>query len=568
MIGEFVPGVQRLGLQPSDAWATLYGTYPQIQVVLLAESAAQARSAMESGDWTLLQDRLFSYIKNYSHKIVPRGVGFNSSCGPPEDQNLAALVLCCGGPRIGGRRFCIGACPFGRAFTGAPCDVSPAGVGRRGRGVFRLPLFARRTELTSSCGTGSRVLGGLTALALAAALFLLRYLDPRGCCRSMNVSVPCCSSCWRSQPRPAFLALALRHGFRPAGLGPLRRPWWVFAGLLGAILLLVAVTRLGLTPDPAYWGETGVPLQGWQFASARHWRAGAVGGAILPRPSLLIPALIYLLALALWLSVPGDVLRNGFYVSIDPPTYQPLPYSDASYYDSMAQSLFTGHPYRGRSPRAPCISSCWGCCTCSSASAMTSILVGQTVVLGVDPGAVLLAGGTAALAGGGDRPRRSSSSSTSGPWILSPPRRVLEYPHAAGGPANPAPCAASLPAGLPLAAAGRSPRSSRRRWRIRPAAPAADAIRAILRVILLAAALTLRPFPRSFLRLSGFFLLGFALTVSPWLLHNYLLTGEFAFDAAFQYKVIASQYAYTGNLDLPTLTSRARGWGRCFFNSC
>ena len=48
----------------------------------------------------------------------------------------------------------------------------------------------------------------------------------------------------------------------------------------------------------------------------------------------------------------------------------------------------------------------------------------------------------------------------------------------------------------------------------------------ILPVILLAAVLTLRPFPRSFLRLSGFFLLGFALTVSPWLLHNYLLTGE------------------------------------------
>ena len=39
IIGEFVPGVQRLGLQPAEAWATLYGAYPQIQVGLLASDA-------------------------------------------------------------------------------------------------------------------------------------------------------------------------------------------------------------------------------------------------------------------------------------------------------------------------------------------------------------------------------------------------------------------------------------------------------------------------------------------------------------------------------------------------
>jgi hypothetical protein len=76
VIGEFVPGVQKLGLQPAEAWATLYGSYPQIQVALLAENVPQARSALESSDWTILQDRLFSYVKNYSHKIVPSRGGF------------------------------------------------------------------------------------------------------------------------------------------------------------------------------------------------------------------------------------------------------------------------------------------------------------------------------------------------------------------------------------------------------------------------------------------------------------------------------------------------------------
>ena len=76
VIGEFVPGVQRLGLQPSEAWATLYGPYPQIQVTLLADTAPQARHMLNSSDWTQLQDRLFIYVKNYSYKVVPARGGF------------------------------------------------------------------------------------------------------------------------------------------------------------------------------------------------------------------------------------------------------------------------------------------------------------------------------------------------------------------------------------------------------------------------------------------------------------------------------------------------------------
>lgn len=76
MIGEFVPGVQRLGLQPSEAWVTIYGTYPQIQVALLAENAPSARDALGSLEWGALQDRLFGYIKNYSYKVVPAKGGF------------------------------------------------------------------------------------------------------------------------------------------------------------------------------------------------------------------------------------------------------------------------------------------------------------------------------------------------------------------------------------------------------------------------------------------------------------------------------------------------------------
>lgn len=76
VIGEFVPGVQRLGLQPAEAWATLYGSYPQIQVGLLATDAHEARRVLASPEWTMLQERLFGYVKNYSYKIVPARNGF------------------------------------------------------------------------------------------------------------------------------------------------------------------------------------------------------------------------------------------------------------------------------------------------------------------------------------------------------------------------------------------------------------------------------------------------------------------------------------------------------------
>jgi hypothetical protein len=76
IIGEFIPGVQRLGLQPAEAWATLYGSYPQIQVGLLANDQAQARRILDSGDWSVLQDKLFQYVQNFSYKVVLAKPGF------------------------------------------------------------------------------------------------------------------------------------------------------------------------------------------------------------------------------------------------------------------------------------------------------------------------------------------------------------------------------------------------------------------------------------------------------------------------------------------------------------
>lgn len=76
VIGEFIPGVQRLGLEPAEAWATIYGEYPQIMVALLAPDLSDAQRVLNSVEWNSLRDKLLAFVKNYSYKVVSGKGGF------------------------------------------------------------------------------------------------------------------------------------------------------------------------------------------------------------------------------------------------------------------------------------------------------------------------------------------------------------------------------------------------------------------------------------------------------------------------------------------------------------
>jgi len=76
VIGEWIPGIQRLGLQPVEAWATMWGDYPQIQVGILADDLSGVKRVLDSDGWNQLQDKLFALVSNFSFKIVPARSGF------------------------------------------------------------------------------------------------------------------------------------------------------------------------------------------------------------------------------------------------------------------------------------------------------------------------------------------------------------------------------------------------------------------------------------------------------------------------------------------------------------
>jgi hypothetical protein len=76
VINEFVPGVQHLGLQPSEAWATVYGEYPQILVSILSDDIQTVQRALKSENWGKMQAKLMPLVENFSYKIVPARNGF------------------------------------------------------------------------------------------------------------------------------------------------------------------------------------------------------------------------------------------------------------------------------------------------------------------------------------------------------------------------------------------------------------------------------------------------------------------------------------------------------------
>lgn len=76
VISDFIPALQRIGLDPIEAWATVYGNYPQIQLALLAPGLPEVQRALNSSEWARLRETLFRLVKNYSQKIVSARNGF------------------------------------------------------------------------------------------------------------------------------------------------------------------------------------------------------------------------------------------------------------------------------------------------------------------------------------------------------------------------------------------------------------------------------------------------------------------------------------------------------------
>lgn len=76
LVREFVPGLQKLGVQPTEAWYTTYGDSPQMLTAFVANNMKMMREALETEEWATLSDRLFEFVTNFNAKVVKATGGF------------------------------------------------------------------------------------------------------------------------------------------------------------------------------------------------------------------------------------------------------------------------------------------------------------------------------------------------------------------------------------------------------------------------------------------------------------------------------------------------------------
>ncbi len=76
VIREYIPGIQRMGCELSDAWATVFGARPQIMVGAVVANPKKARQLLLSSEWNALTNRLQDFIQNYTIKVVNARSGF------------------------------------------------------------------------------------------------------------------------------------------------------------------------------------------------------------------------------------------------------------------------------------------------------------------------------------------------------------------------------------------------------------------------------------------------------------------------------------------------------------
>ncbi len=70
VVQEFAPKLLRMGIQPTEAWYTVYGEGPQILAGGVAEDRASLDKALAGEDWQRLKKKLLTFVTNFNYKIV------------------------------------------------------------------------------------------------------------------------------------------------------------------------------------------------------------------------------------------------------------------------------------------------------------------------------------------------------------------------------------------------------------------------------------------------------------------------------------------------------------------
>ena len=70
VVQEFAPKLIRLGIQPTEAWYTVYGNAPQKLTGAVTEDRKTMDAVLNGEEWQTLRDKLTTYVNNFTYKVV------------------------------------------------------------------------------------------------------------------------------------------------------------------------------------------------------------------------------------------------------------------------------------------------------------------------------------------------------------------------------------------------------------------------------------------------------------------------------------------------------------------
>jgi hypothetical protein len=76
LMHEFGPTMMKLGLQPTDAWYTIYGEGPQVLAGGVTETLHTMHEILDSKGWQELETKLLTFVENYRRRLVEATGGF------------------------------------------------------------------------------------------------------------------------------------------------------------------------------------------------------------------------------------------------------------------------------------------------------------------------------------------------------------------------------------------------------------------------------------------------------------------------------------------------------------
>lgn len=76
VMGRYIPTMQAMGLQMSEAWHTAYGDAPNRMIGFVCTDQGTIQELLDSEAWLTLNEQLESYVTDFSYKVIPYRGGF------------------------------------------------------------------------------------------------------------------------------------------------------------------------------------------------------------------------------------------------------------------------------------------------------------------------------------------------------------------------------------------------------------------------------------------------------------------------------------------------------------